>query len=150
VKKNDVQIRPYSSSSDFNKLLELNLELNSDENEIIFRNDIENPKARVLVAQKADEILGFVSASLPYWDRIAIIQHLIVKKEHRGNGIGTSLLKEIISLCKSKKMKTVTVQTALWHRKAIQLYKKFGFIPVAVFPDYIGEDNDMVWMERKL
>jgi ribosomal protein S18 acetylase RimI-like enzyme len=148
--KNAFQFRSYSSASDFSKLLELNLELNSDENETIFRNDIENPKARVLVAQKADEILGFVSASLPYWDRVAIIQHLIVKKEHRGNGIGTSLLKKIIDLCESEKMKKVTVQTALWHWKAIRLYKRLGFIPVAVFPDYIGEGNDMVWMERNL
>jgi ribosomal protein S18 acetylase RimI-like enzyme len=148
--KNALQIRSYSSASDFNKLLELNLELNPDENETIFRNDIENPKTRVFVSEKEDKILGFVSASFPYWDRISIIQHLIVKKEHRGHGIGTSLLKEIISLCKSEKMKKVTVQTALWHRKAIQLYKKLEFMPVAVFPDYIGEGNDMVWMERNL
>jgi len=148
--KKSIQIRSYNPASDFNKLLELNSELNPDENETIFRNDIDNPKVRVLVAEKEDGILGFVSSALPYWDRVAIIQHLIVKKEHRGHGIGTSLLKKMISLCKSEKMKIVTVQTVLWHRKAIQLYKKLGFTPVAVFPDYIGEGNDMVWMERKL
>lgn len=148
--KKNIQIRPYNPSSDFNRLLKLNLELNPDENETIFRNDVENPKTRVLVVEQEDKNLGFISVSLPYWDRIAIIQHLIVKKEYRGKGIGTSLLKEIIGLCKSEKMKKVTVQTALWHLKAIQLYKKLGFIPVAVFPDYIGEGSDMVWMERNL
>ncbi|MEJ2568585.1 MAG: GNAT family N-acetyltransferase [candidate division WOR-3 bacterium] len=148
--KDALQIRPFKPSSDFNKLLRLNSKLNPDENENIFRNDVTNPKTRVLVAEKDGKILGFVSASFPYWDRVAIIQHLIVKKEHRGHGIGTALLKEIISLCESEKMKIVTVQTALWNQKAIQLYKKLGFIPTAVFPDYIGEGNDMVWMERKL
>jgi ribosomal protein S18 acetylase RimI-like enzyme len=150
VKKNDVQIRLYSPSSDFNKLSKLNLELNPDENDTIFRNDIENPKARVLVAEKDKKILGFVSVSFPYWDRIAIIQHLIVIEKHRHQGIGTSLLKEIISLCKSEGMKKLTVQTALWHLQAIKLYKNLGFISTALFPNYIGEGNDMVWMELNL
>jgi ribosomal protein S18 acetylase RimI-like enzyme len=150
MKKSDIQIRPYSSSSDFNKLLKLNLEINPDENETIFRNDIENPKARVLVAEKENKILGFVSVSLPYWDRVAIIHHLIVRKEYRNQGIGTSLLKEIISLCKEEGMKKVAVQTALWHWQAIKLYKSLGFIPTAVFPNYIGKGNDMVWMDLDL
>jgi len=150
MKKSDVQIRLYNPSSDFNKLLKFNLELSPDENETIFRNDIDNPKARVLVAEKDNQIIGFVSVSFPCWDRIAIIQHLIVIKEHRGQGIGTSLLKEIISLCKSKGMKKITTQTALWHLQAIKLYKSLGFIPTAVFPNYIGEGNDMVWMELDL
>jgi len=150
VEKNDVQIRLYNPSSDFNKLLKLNLEINPDENETIFLNDIENPKAKVLVAEKDNQILGFVSVSFPYWDRVAIIHHLIVIEEYRGQGIGTSLLKEIISLCKSKGMKKITVQTALWHWQAIKLYKSLGFIPTAIFPNYIGEGNDMVWMELDL
>ena len=150
MKKSNIKIRIYSSPSDFNTLLKLNLELNPDENETIFRNDIDNPKAKVLVAEKDSKIIGFVSVSFPYWDRIAIIQHLIVIKEYRGQGIGTSLLKGIISLCKSKGMKKVTVQTALWHWKAIKLYKILGFIPTAAFPNYIGEGNDMVWMELDL
>lgn len=150
IKKSNIKIRPYSPSSDFNTLLKLNLEINPDENETIFRNDVDNPKASVLVAEKEDKILGFVSVSFPYWDRVAIIQHLIVIKEHRGQGIGTSLLKEIISLCKSKGMKKVTVQTALWNSQATKLYKSIGFIPAAVFPNYIGEGNDMIWMDLDL
>ncbi len=105
MKKNDLQIRFYKPSSDFGKLLKLNSELNPDENEIIFRNDIENPKASVLVAEKENQILGFVSVSFPYWDRVAIIQHLIVIKEHRGQGIGSSLLQEVINSCKAENMK---------------------------------------------
>jgi ribosomal protein S18 acetylase RimI-like enzyme len=148
--KKNIQIRSYNSASDFNKLLELNLEINPDENETIFRNDIDNPKARVLVAEKEDQILGFVSVSFPYWDKIAIIQHLIVMKEHRGQGIGTSLLKEGINLCKKEGMKKVTVQTALWHWQAIKLYENLSFIPTAVFSNYIGEGNDMLWLELDL
>jgi len=150
MKKNDLQIRFYKPSSDFGKLLKLNSELNPDENEIIFRNDIENPKASVLVAEKENQILGFVSVSFPYWDRVAIIQHLIVIKEHRGQGIGSSLLQEVINSCKAENMKKGTVQTALWHLQAIKLYKSLGFIPTAVFPNYVGEGNDMVWMELNL
>ena len=145
--KKNLQIRSYNSASDFNKLLKFNLELSPDENETIFRNDIENPKAKVLVAEKDSKIIGFTSVSFPYWDRVAIIHHLMVVEEYRGQGVGSFLLKEIIGLCESENMKKVTVQTALWHWKAIQLYKKLGFVPIAVFPDYIGEGSDMVWME---
>jgi ribosomal-protein-alanine N-acetyltransferase len=150
MKKSDVKTRIYDPSSDFNKLLKFNLELNPDENETIFRNDIENQKSKVLLAEKDSKVIGFVSVSFPYWDRVAIIHHLMVVEEYRSQGIGTSLIKEILSLCKSKGMKKVTVQTALWHWKAIKLYKNLGFIPTAIFPNYIGKGNDMVWLELDL
>ncbi len=150
MKKSDIQIRLYNPSSDFKELLKLNLELNPDENETIFRNDVDNPKASVLVAEKEGCIIGFVSVSFPYWDRIAIIQHLIVIRKHRDQGIGTSLLKKIINLCKSEGMKKITVQTALWNWESTKLYKSIGFTPTAVFPNYIGEGNDMVWMDLDL
>lgn len=58
---------------------------NPDEEEAIFRKDTENSKATVLVAEENKLLMGFISLSFPYWDRIVMTHHLVISPELRGN-----------------------------------------------------------------
>ena len=95
-------------------------------------------------------IIGFISLSFPYWDRIALTHHLVISPEYRGLGFGTKLITTAIEFCKKSGMKKLTLRSALWNSRATDLYKKCGFIPRTVFADYFGDGNDMVWMDIDL
>lgn len=145
-----MEIRKYNLQSDFNSIFELNKLINPDEDEAIFRKDTENSKAIVLVAEENKSIVGFVSLSFPYWDRIAMTHHLVISPDYRGSGFGTKLIKAAIESAKRSGMKKLTLRTALWNSRATDLYKRCGFVPRAVFADYFGDRNDMVWMDINL
>lgn len=81
---------------------------------------------------------------------IAMKHHLVVSPEFRGCGFGTELIDTAIKFSQKSGMKKLTLRTALWNSRAIDLYKKCGFIPRAVFSDYFGDGNDMVWMDINL
>ena len=145
-----MEIRKYTPKTDFKAVFELNKQINPDENETIFRKDTENSKVVVLLAEKDKAVVGFVSVSFPYWDRIAMTHHLVVAPGFRGCGIGTGLIISAIELSKTSGMKKLTLRTALSNSRATDLYKKCGFVPRAVFADYFGDGNDMVWMDINL
>jgi len=44
-------------------------------------------------------------------------------------------------------MRYVCVQTGLWNLGAINFYKRVGFSLRGVFPEYVGEGNDMIWLD---
>lgn len=54
------------------------------------------------------------------------LDDLYVKPEYRGNGIGSSLIKEIFKLSKREKCKRLRWQVLNWNERAISLYQKFG------------------------
>ena len=60
----------------------------------------------VFVAEKGDEIIGMCSVqtliSTAEGGPVGLLEDLIVKKEHRGNGIGTRLLSEVFRWCAAK------------------------------------------------
>ena len=60
----------------------------------------------VLVAEKGDEIVGMCSVqtliSTAQGGPVGLLEDLIVRKDHRGNGIGTRLLSEIFRWCDTK------------------------------------------------
>lgn len=47
--------------------------------------------------------------------------------EYRGKGIGSMLLKEVISLCRAKGLEKIELDVYAENSAAIALYKKFGF-----------------------
>jgi len=55
-------------------------------------------------------------------------EELAVKKEYNGKGIGTALLKNLISYCKKNKYSVLYLGTGDYKKnKAINYYKKLGF-----------------------
>ena len=63
-------------------------------------------------------------------------EELAIKKEFRGQGIGTSLMKKVINYCKKLKVKMFYLSTNDYkENKAIKLYKRQGFVQIGKLKD---------------
>ena len=54
------------------------------------------------------------------------LEDLIVKQQHRGNGIGKALLNYVIDEAKKQKVRRVEWAVLDWNTPAIEFYKKVG------------------------
>lgn len=76
--------------------------------------------------------------------------HLIILNDYIAKGFGPKLINSAIELTQQNGMKKLTLRTALWNSRPTDLYERCGFFPKAVFADYFGVGNDMVWMDTDL
>ena len=109
--------------------------------------DNTNPFSKKIEYIENNISIGYLEYSLIY-DRIEI-DNIFVEKEHRGKGIGTKLLEYIINYSKNNKIINITLEVRASNTIAQNLYKKKGFIEVAIRKYYYG-DEDALLMEKKV
>ena len=82
----------------------------------------------VLVAEKADEIIGMCSVqtliSTAEGGPVGLLEDLIVRKEYRRNGIGTRLLSEIFRWCDTKNISRLQLLRDLDNERALKFYAR--------------------------
>ena len=85
----------------------------------------------VLVAEKGDEIVGMCSVqtliSTAEGGPVGLVEDLIVRKDYRGNGIGTRLLSEIFRWCDSKNISRVQLLRDFDNMNALMFYAMNGW-----------------------
>ena len=75
--------------------------------------------------------------------------NIVVKKNFRNLGIGTSILNEIIALCLSLNLSSITLEVRKDNKYAISLYKNFGFETLGVRKKYYNGIDGFI-MEKKI
>ena len=78
-----------------------------------------------IVAAIGNEVVGVVGCRLMHGT--CQLTHMAVDKPHRGAGIGTALVEEVIEFAQSKRLYKVWLDTAPFMEEAISLYVKSGF-----------------------
>ena len=77
------------------------------------------------------EVIGMVNLlftiSTAEGGRVILLEDLIVRREHRGRGLGTTLMKATIALAKDEGISRITLLTDLDNTEAICFYQKHGF-----------------------
>lgn len=85
----------------------------------------------ILVLKGEDKILGMVSLlysiSTALGGKVAILEDMIIHKDHRQKGLGKELLGEAIRFSKERKCLRLTLLTDFNNNSAIGFYQKFGF-----------------------
>ncbi len=76
------------------------------------------------------------------------IKRLFVYKEFRGKNIGYKLIERVIKEAKSMNYKTIKLDTLVSMKKAIKLYKKFGFKEIN--PYYLSPIKDTIYFKLTL
>ena len=93
---------------------------------------------KILVIEKDSKIIGMVNLlytiSTALGSRVAILEDMVVIKEHRGEGLGTALLKAAIQEAKEVGCKRITLLTDNGNVAAHNYYKKQGFIHSPMIP----------------
>lgn len=138
-----------ANKKDFNKLVELGLELlkyemklglhykidketidyvKKDTKELLRKKDF-----AIFVAEKDNKIIGFISGMikilLPIYKRRreGFMLDAFVEKQYRGKDVGSSLLKELEKWFKFKKINFVTTEVYRYNKKALKRWRQLGF-----------------------
>lgn len=84
-----------------------------------------------MVAKANGKIIGMVSllytVSTALGSRVAILEDMVVSAEHRGAGIGSTLLTHAIELAREKGCKRISLMTDQDNETAQHFYQKQGF-----------------------
>jgi ribosomal-protein-alanine N-acetyltransferase len=94
----------------------------------------------VLKERSASRVLAFVN----YWlvrDEVHVL-NVATHPEVRRQGHAARLLEHVIAFASRHRCRYVTLEVRRSNAGAIRLYKKYGFRPVGVRPNYYVEDNE--------
>lgn len=110
----------------------------------ILESEIANINSRYIIIKYKKEIVGFGGIRLIVDE--ANIMNIIIKKDRRGHGLGSKLLRELINISKNIHAKTITLEVNVNNIPAINLYKKFNFKVVGVRKKYYNNTDDALIM----
>lgn len=111
----------------------------------ILKQELENGKSKYFVAKQENEIVGFAGILLII-DQVNIM-NIVVKKDKRNFGIGSSLLEEIIRYSKIHNATSITLEVNKKNIPAIKLYKKYGFKQVGLRRKYYNNEDNAILMD---
>ena len=111
----------------------------------ILKQELENGKSKYFVAKQENEIVGFAGILLII-DQVNIM-NIVVKKDKRNFGIGSSLLEEIIRYSKIHNATSITLEVNEKNIPAIKLYKKYGFKQVGLRRKYYKNEDNAILMD---
>lgn len=72
--------------------------------------------------------------------------NIVVRKDKRGLGIGSSILEEIVKIAIALQAKTITLEVNEKNLYAIKLYQKYGFKQVGLRKKYYNNTDDAILM----
>lgn len=113
----------------------------------ILKDELNCSSSHYIVAKLNNEIVGFCGIKVVLDS--ADIMNIVVKKDFRNLGIGTALLNEIITLCLSFNLSSITLEVRKDNTPAISLYRKFGFETLGVRKKYYNGIDGFI-MEKKI
>ncbi len=113
----------------------------------ILKDELNCSSSHYIVAKLNNEIVGFCGIKIVLDS--ADIMNIVVKKDFRHLGIGTALLNEIITLCLSLNLSSITLEVRKDNEYAISLYKNFGFETLGVRKKYYNGIDGFI-MEKKI
>ena len=104
------------------------------------RAELEKDNSRFFVAITKNEVSGYIGANNilgeVYIDDIAVFYN------YRGFGIGTALLKHLISVSKNENCELVTLEVRVSNTSARKLYEKLGFQNVGVRKNFYDRPKE--------
>ena len=135
--KKEITIRP-AQIKDFTQIMSLlpqlwpKRKLNPAGIKRVFNKQLKNPNTFYLhVAEHNKKVVGFISFSwrLNIYSEglIGRIEELIIDEKYRNKGIGGRMVKDVITLCKKKKINCLYLTSAFHRLEAHKFYEKLGF-----------------------
>jgi ribosomal-protein-alanine N-acetyltransferase len=113
----------------------------------LFAGELRLPTSRLyLVALSGSVVLGFGGAMFTGYE--AHITNVAVDPAHHRRQIGTRLMLVLLRGCASRGVEDVTLEVRATNRAAQELYRRFGFAPGGIRPNYyadLGEDALIMW-----
>ncbi|ELY54277.1 ribosomal protein S18-alanine N-acetyltransferase [Natronolimnohabitans innermongolicus] len=105
-----------------------------------------------LIAVRGGEIAGYAisDVSRTYGRQLGHLKDIAVHPDHRGEGIGTALLRRTLAVLAAHGADSVKLEARRSNEGAKRLYRQFGFEPLRRVPGYYENGEDAIVMIRKL
>lgn len=108
--------------------------------------DLEPPNGVLLLARAGGKPVGL--AGVRHLDTdVAEVKSMYVVPEHRGRGLGRTLLREVERIAAEHGCTRARLDTNDYLEDALRLYRSAGYREV---PDYNGNEKANLWFERRL
>ena len=111
-----------------------------------FEGELKNPLALYLVVLEDDELIAYGGSWIVFDE--CHITNIAVAPSMRGAGVGTELMRELLSAAASRGARSYTLEVRPSNDAAITLYRKFDFIVEGRRKRYYadtGEDALIMW-----
>jgi [ribosomal protein S18]-alanine N-acetyltransferase len=129
--------------SDLDQIMEIErLSFRAPWSRQVFVEELDRDWAHVDVLKERGQgpVLGFIN----YWlvrDEVHIL-NVASHPDHRRRGHAQRMLQHVIDFSKREACRYITLEVRRSNHGAIRLYRKFGFRPVGIRPNYYVEDNE--------
>jgi len=96
---------------------------------VLLRIFINRKRMHTFIAEKDGEFVGFITVLFPKFKKLRRNAYLTlsVKKDARGHGIGTKLIKKAEAFARERKSRRLELDVFAKNKNAIHLYEKLGF-----------------------
>lgn len=111
-----------------------------------FEEEFRNKFSRYVVALYDDKVIGFGGVWIIVGE--GNITNIAVSPKYRGSGIGSAIVRELISLCLKENGTAITLEVRSSNITAQNLYRKFGFEVEGIRKGYYSnnkEDALLMW-----
>ena len=88
-----------------------------------------------IAAYDGDELVGH-AALRPFEDSLEV-KRVIVRSDHRGQGISKQLMLELEDIARERAVASLILQTGNRQTEAIALYERIGYVPIERFGAYV-------------
>ena len=99
--------------------------------ETTFTKNLSDPNIHYIAAEKDGLVVGFASLHVQYILHHTYptceLQELVIASDHRSNGIGSILIKEVERIACSLTLEEIELTTRTTREKAQAFYKKLGY-----------------------
>ncbi|WP_457639850.1 ribosomal protein S18-alanine N-acetyltransferase [Persephonella sp.] len=103
-----------------------------------------NPFSVKKVAYLNKSLAGFLAGEIIFSE--ASITMIAVKKEYQGKGVGSFMLDWFYSVAKKEGVKNIWLEVSADNKKAVEFYKKRGFLLQDIRPAYYSDGSDALVM----
>lgn len=112
----------------------------------ILNEELNSENSIYIIAKSENQVVGFAGIKIILDE--AEIMNIVVRKDFRGYGLGTLLLKKLIEICKNKNISSIFLEVNDTNLIAKNLYKKFGFAKIYTRKKYYDNKFDGIVMKK--
>lgn len=104
------------------------------------KSELDNPNAIFLVAENNEKCLGYIGMHTVCDE--GYITNIAVLPDFRGNGVGTLILNNIITLAEKSGLRFISLEVRVSNKNAMSLYENLGFEKVGVRKNFYRLPNE--------
>ncbi len=118
------------------------------EKKMLYDEILYNKMAYYVMALYEDKRAGYVGVWLT--EPNAEIINIVLKPEMMGKGIGKALIEHVISHCKKKHIKKISLEVRPSNNRALRFYQRHGFEVVHTRKQYYQDHEDAYLMVKEV